>query len=187
MLAGAAAAAVGAVVWALAAYATGYQFEFLALLIGAATGLAVRRAGGAADGRLQVTGALLAVAGCAAGTFLAMVLVLNARYGVSLAVIVAHLGLVLRAYPGVVGWLGLLFWVVAAAAAARIPARRRVRASVPQPARAWSAGPAEPGGYGLPAGQVPTVPSMVWPGSVPPPPGLPTSDRRFGPDGTRLG
>lgn len=167
--AAAAVAAAGAVAWALIAYATGDQFSFMAVLIGAAVGLTMRRAGGP-DGRLQAAGALLAVAGCAAGTLLAMILLLNVRYHVGLTVIAGHLGTVLRAYPSAVGWLGLLFWVIAALEGARFQARRRRPArygAAARPAPSWTT-PGTPGtggyGYGAPRPYAPAL-DIQRPGS----------------------
>jgi hypothetical protein len=166
VIAGSAAAAAGAAVWAAAAYVTSDQFEFIAVLLGVGVGAAVTRAGGGPLRRLQAVGALLAVAGCALGTLIAMIAVLAGRYAISLGVIFGHLGIVLRAYPGSVGWMGILFWVAAAAAAAWYPARglagpaggraRRRPAASGRPGRGqtapWPALPdAQPGGTAAPA------------------------------------
>lgn len=141
LLAGAAAAAAGALAWTAVAYLTGYQFEVLAALIGVAVGAATKPAG-TRDPRLQAAGAALAVAGCALGTLTAMIAVLHVGYGVSLGLIFGHFGTVVSAYPSTVGWLGLLFWAVAAAGGA-FPGRRHPAASpvtgLPEAARDVSA------------------------------------------------
>jgi hypothetical protein len=68
------------------------------------------------------------VTSCALGTLTTMIAVLHGRYGISLGVIFGHFGTVISAYPGTVGWPGLLFWAVAAAGGA-FPGRRRRAAS----------------------------------------------------------
>jgi hypothetical protein len=115
------AAIVGAAAWGLVALLIHRQLSLLSLLIGAAVGVAVARY---RPGHLPtiVAGAVIAVAGCALGTLLAIVFaLLDAQ--VNGGTIVAHANVVARAYPGAVGWLGLLFWVLAAYPAVRVPLR----------------------------------------------------------------
>jgi hypothetical protein len=153
---GAAAAAAAAVIWAAAAYLTGHQFEILAVLTGFCTGKAVMRGEPRPSAQLRTAGAALAVAGCAAGTLIALIAIVNGKGGVPLSVILAHFGVLARAYPGAVGWMGLLFWAAAAAAGAfpqrarRRPLWQRRAGRAPAPARAD-------------AGHPPTVPVPVWP------------------------
>ena len=114
-------AIVGAAAWGLVALLIHRQLSLLSLLIGAAVGVAVARY---RPGHLPtiVAGAVIAVAGCALGTLLAIVFsLLDAR--VSAGAIVANAIVVARAYPGAVGWLGLLFWLLAAYPAVRVPLR----------------------------------------------------------------
>ena len=114
-------AIVGAAAWGLVALLIHRQLSLLSLLIGAAVGVAVARY---RPGHLPtiVAGAVIAVAGCALGTLLAIVFsLLDAR--VSAGAIVANANVVARAYPGAVGWLGLLFWLLAAYPAVRVPFR----------------------------------------------------------------
>jgi len=115
------AAIVGAAAWGLIALLVHRQLSLLSLLIGTAVGVAVARY---RPGHLPtiVAGAVIAVAGCALGTLVAIVFtLLDARVGAG--AIVAHANVVVRAYPGAVGWLGLLFWVLAAYPAVRLPLR----------------------------------------------------------------
>jgi hypothetical protein len=117
------AAIVGAVLWGLVALIVHRQLALLSLLIGAGVGVAVARY---RPGHLPsiLAGAIIAVAGCALGTLLAIVFsLLDAQ--VSAGTIVARANVVARAYPSAVGWLGVLFWVVAAYAAVRLPFRGR--------------------------------------------------------------
>jgi len=152
---GAAVAAAAAVVWAAAAYLTGHQFEILAVLTGLCTGKVVMRGEPRPSARLRTAGAALAVAGCAVGTLIALVAIVNGKGGVPLSVILAHFGVLARAYPGAVGWVGLLFWAAAAAAGA-FPQRLRRR-----PRWQRRTGPA-PADDGHPA----TVPVPVWPAAA---------------------
>jgi hypothetical protein len=117
------AAITGAVLWGLVALLIHRQLSLLGLLIGAAVGFAVARY---RPGHLPtiVAGAVIAVAGSALGTFLAIVFsLLNAR--VSLGRIGSHLSVIWHGYPSAVGWLGLLFWLIAAFAAVWVPLRHQ--------------------------------------------------------------
>ena len=121
------AAIVGAAAWGLVTILIHRQLSLLSLLIGAAVGLAVAKY---RPGHLPtvVAGGIIAVAGCALGTLLAIVFsLLDAR--VSVAAIIAHASVVARAYPGAVGWLGLLFWLLAAYPAVSMPLRAARRAA----------------------------------------------------------
>jgi hypothetical protein len=57
---------------------------------------------------------VLAVFGCALGSLVAEILVINRADGAPISLILAHLGDVFRVYPRGVGGLGFLFWVIAA-------------------------------------------------------------------------
>jgi hypothetical protein len=118
-----AAAIAGAVLWGLVATMFHRQLSLFGLLIGAGVGLAVSRH---RAGHLPtiVAGAAIAVVGCALGTLLAIVFsLLHAQ--VSMSTIVAHFGQVMHGYPSAVGVLGLVFWLIAAVAAVRIPIQAR--------------------------------------------------------------
>jgi hypothetical protein len=116
-------ALTGAVVWGLAALVFHRQLSLVGLLIGLGAGLAVARY---RPGHVPtiVAGAVITVAGCAIGTFLAVAFALF-RAGASIGWITAHLNGVLRYYPSEVGWLGLVFWLIAAFAAVWVPLRAR--------------------------------------------------------------
>ncbi len=124
-------ALAGAVLWGLVALIFNLQLSLIGLLIGLGVGAIVARY---RAGHLPtiVAGAVIAVAGCALGTLLAMIFkLLNAQY--SLSFILAHLGGpsgLLHFYPSEVGLLGLLFWAVAAYTAIRIPLQRQRQAAV---------------------------------------------------------
>jgi hypothetical protein len=119
-LGGAATVAIaGALVWGLVALLTHKQLSLIGLVIGLGVGAVVTRF---QPGRRPViiAGAVIAVAGCALGTLLGQIfLLLSAQW--SLGDIFAHLNLVARAYPSNVGWLGVLFYALAAYGAVRVP------------------------------------------------------------------
>ena len=119
-------ALAGAVLWGLVAMLFNLQLSLIGLLIGAGVGAVVARYR-AGHRPTIIAGAVIAVAGCALGTLLAMVFrLLKAQ--VPLSYILGHLtgpsGL-FHYYPSEVGGLGLLFWAVAAYAAVRIPLQRQ--------------------------------------------------------------
>lgn len=72
LLAGLAASAIGAGVWASVTVATGYQIGWMALGVGFLVGYAVRIAGKGIDTVFGITGAALALLGCGAGNLLAI-------------------------------------------------------------------------------------------------------------------
>jgi hypothetical protein len=129
-------ALAGAVLWGLAALVFHRQLALIGVLIGLGTGFAVARYR-PGHPRTIVAGAVIAVIGCALGTFLAIVFALLDA-GVGVSTITGHLGAVLRGYPGAVGWLGLLFWLIAAYVAVRVPLRARLTGG-PPPAAADTA------------------------------------------------
>ena len=112
VLAGLAAAVVGAFAWGLVAYLTKHQFSLVAVVIGVAVGGAVAkfRAG---DPVAAAASAVLALLGCALGAFLALVFT-TLGAGIGLATILGHLNVLVNAYPHTVGLLGVVFWLVAA-------------------------------------------------------------------------
>jgi hypothetical protein len=114
-------AVAGALLWGLVALLLGVQLPVLGLGIGAGIGFAVARL---RPGHTPTTvaGAVIAIAGCALGTLLAMVFVLLSDQ-VGLSAIVGHLSAVLGDYPRAVGVIGLLFWLAAGCAAVVVPVR----------------------------------------------------------------
>lgn len=152
-----AAAVAGAVLWGLAALLIHRQLSLIGLLIGLGAGSAVARHR-PSHWPTVAAGAVIAVAGCALGTFLAIVFtLLDAQ--VSLATIMSNLNVIVRGYPSAVGALGLLFWLIAAYAAVRVPLRSQ-RAIAPPPMTDTAPGArgepgtegSSPGGYGSAAG-----------------------------------
>ncbi len=72
ILGGAAAALVGAALWAGITVATGYQIGWMAVGVGFLVGFAVRAAGKGIDKAFGVVGAAWALLGCGAGNLLAV-------------------------------------------------------------------------------------------------------------------
>jgi len=124
-----ASAVAGAVLWGLVALLIHRQLSLIGLLIGFGAGSAVARYR-PGHRPTVVAGALIAVAGCALGTFLAIVFTLLDEQ-VRLSTIVTNLSVILRGYPSAVGGLGLLFWAIAAYAAVRVPLRSQRAAAGP--------------------------------------------------------
>ena len=141
-LGGSAAVAIaGAVVWGLVALLTHRQLSLIGLAIGLGVGAIVTRFRPGSR-PVIVTGAVIAVAGCALGTLLGQIfLLLSAQW--SLSEVLGHLNLVARAYPSNVGWLGVLFYALAAYGAVRVPLRasRRSGPTAPPAASDPAGGP----------------------------------------------
>lgn len=156
-----AAAVAGAVLWGLVALLIHRQLSLIGLLIGLGAGSAVARYR-PGHRPTVVAGAVIAVAGCALGTFLAIVFtLLDAQ--VRLSTIVSNLNVILRGYPSAVGGLGLLFWLIAAYAAVRIPLRSQ-RAAAGPPAEVAGSPPAGQSRVNeAPASQAPDGPAADGP------------------------
>jgi hypothetical protein len=84
LLAGLAAAAAGAGLWALVTVVTGYQIGWMAIGVGFLVGLAVRLAGKGTTSTFQVLGAALALGGCLAGNVLTICIVAAGKMEISL-------------------------------------------------------------------------------------------------------
>jgi MFS family permease len=188
LVCGLGAAIGGAVVWALVAYISKHQFSIVAVLMGLAVGSAVARFR-SRDLLAAVASAVLAVLGCAFGSFLALVFAL-AGAGVSVGSILGHLNLIIQAYPHSLGGLALLFWLIAAFIGFRIPfsktglggvARRR-RGQFPAsgaPAQPWSVSQAGQPSFGQPPADQPQAgqPSFGQPPADQPQAGQPSFGR----------
>jgi hypothetical protein len=171
------AAIAGAVVWGLIAYISKHQFSIVAVLMGLAVGSAVARFRNS-DPLAAIASAVLAIFGCALGSFLALVFAL-AGAGVSMGSILGHLNLIIQAYPHSLGGLTLVFWLIAAFIGFRIPFSRTGLGGVGRrrsgqfpvsgaPAQPWPAGQppfGQPSFSQPPAGQ----PSLGQPQAGQPP------------------
>jgi hypothetical protein len=80
--AGAVAALIGAVLWAVITNATGYQIGFMAIGVGFLVGYAIRIAGKGIDQTFGIVGAVLALLGCVAGNVLAIIATIASQEGV---------------------------------------------------------------------------------------------------------
>ena len=185
-------AIAGAVVWGLVERLFNIQFSLISVAIGAGVGYMVARY---RTGHMPtiIAGVVIAVLGCALGSFLALVFAVMSE-GYTLGYIFSNLAAVIRLYPHTLGGLTLLFWLVAAYAAFRVPyqgqrmAARRAAAGGPGsaaagtgPATGYGApGPAAPGQrYGSPAQPGQAAPDLGLPPFTDP--GLPPSGGQGGP------
>ena len=91
LLAGCAAAAVGAALWAGITVLTGYQIGWMAVGVGALVGVAVRAAGKGRTRTFGILGAALALGGCLAGNLLTGAVVLARHWDISLAAVFTRL------------------------------------------------------------------------------------------------
>jgi hypothetical protein len=112
LLAGAAAAVAGAFAWGLITYVTKHQFSLVAVLVGVAVGYAVGRFRPGQAGTAVASG-VLALLGCALGTFLALIFAALGG-GTGLGHVLGHMNVIMNAYPHSVGVLGVVFWLLAA-------------------------------------------------------------------------
>jgi hypothetical protein len=112
LLAGVGAAVAGAFAWGVITYLTKHQFSLVAVLVGVAVGYAVGRFRPGQAGPAVASG-VLALLGCAFGTFLALVFA-ALRAGSGLGHVLSHLNVIMNAYPHSVGILGIVFWLLAA-------------------------------------------------------------------------
>lgn len=69
-LGGAAAALVGAAIWAGVTFGTGFQIGWMAVGVGFLVGIAIRLTGKGVDPKFGIMGALLSLAGCLVGNYL---------------------------------------------------------------------------------------------------------------------
>jgi hypothetical protein len=81
-MAGLAAAAIGAGLWALITIVVGFQIGWMAVGVGFLVGWAVRMAGNGRHSAFGFMGALLALSGCALGNLLAIIMIAARQYNV---------------------------------------------------------------------------------------------------------
>lgn len=72
VLGGAAAAVVGAVLWAAVTAVTSWQIGFMAIGIGFLVGFTIRKLGQGVDASFGVVGAIMSLAGCVLGNYLSV-------------------------------------------------------------------------------------------------------------------
>lgn len=91
ILAGGAAALVGAVVWAAVTVFTGYQIGWMAVGVGFLVGFAVRYFGKGMDKSFGVVGAAWSLLGCGAGNFFAVCGMVAKEQGAPLSFVLGNL------------------------------------------------------------------------------------------------
>jgi len=163
-------AVAGAVIWGLVAMLLKVQLSLLGVLIGFGVGAVVARYR-AGHWPTIIAGAVIAVAGCAFGVLLGLVFVtMNAQ--VPLSFILGHLGGsngLLHFYPSAVGGLGLVFWLIAAGVAIRIPMQsQRIAARAAGMTPVWGQTP----NAAMQAGDLPAESARPM---FAPPPGTPSA------------
>ena len=91
VLAGGAAAAIGAVLWAAIAVVTGVKIGWVAVGIGFLVGYAVRIFGKGSEPMFQVLGAVLSLLGCLAGNLLVVCVFVSRQEQIPLLALLANL------------------------------------------------------------------------------------------------
>jgi hypothetical protein len=115
LVAGLAAAAVGAGAWALITVVTNYQIGWMAVGVGFLVGWAVRLAGKGTSTAFGVLGAALALGGCLAGNLLTGNVVASRELGVPLTDMLARItpGMAFELMAGMFSPIDLLFYGLA--------------------------------------------------------------------------
>jgi hypothetical protein len=113
LVAGLAAAAGGAGLWALVTIATHRLSGLVALAVGLLVGWAVRRAGRGSTAAFSALGAAVALAGCLAGNLLALSVFVTQKTPMTLLQLAARPGLLARLLKASFNPLELLFYAIA--------------------------------------------------------------------------
>jgi hypothetical protein len=92
LVAGSAAAMIGALLWGIITAVTNYRIGFMAMGIGVLVGFAVQKFGKGIDTKFGVAGAVLSLLGCMVGNILAVLLIVAQLEGVSFLTIFFNLG-----------------------------------------------------------------------------------------------
>lgn len=91
ILGGAAAAAIGAILWGVITYVTAFQIGWMAVGVGCLVGFAVRKMGQGIDTSFGVAGAILALAGCVMGNLFASCIAISQQANIGLGVVLGRL------------------------------------------------------------------------------------------------
>lgn len=89
--AGAIAAVIGAVIWALITVATNYQIGWMAVGVGFLVGYAIRFFGKGVDQIFGISGAVIALLGCVAGNFLTVIIVVAQQEHMEVTAVLSRL------------------------------------------------------------------------------------------------
>lgn len=161
LAAGSGVAVLGAIVWGLIIYLLKRDFSIIAVGLGLAVGTTIARMR-PGDTVAAIGSAVISLLGAMLGAILAGVFILLSN-GVPIASAIAHIGLVVSVVFKTEGFLGYMFWVIAAFFGFRIPmqvTRGRARtAALPAAAQA-------PAPYGMAAGTI--APGAMAPGAMAP-------------------
>jgi hypothetical protein len=117
MLAGCVAAGLGAILWAIVTYASGYNTAVMALVVGALVGYSVRTFGKGVQDRFGLLGAALSLVGCVAGHGLAVAAFISRQESASLPIVfmamLLHPFITLAAMTTGFGALDIVFYGIA--------------------------------------------------------------------------
>jgi hypothetical protein len=115
LLAGLAASAMGAAVWAIVTDVTGYQIGFMAIGIGFIVGYAVRIVGKGLDTTFGYLAAALALLGCLVGNLLAVVGIVATEQELAFTEVLGRLdiGLAVNLMTATFSPIDLLFYAIA--------------------------------------------------------------------------
>lgn len=91
IIAGIAAAATGAIAWAVITVVTDYQIGWMAIGVGFLVGIAVRMFGKGVDKTFAVAGAAISLAGCVVGNLLTILIVISRQESIPLLDIISRL------------------------------------------------------------------------------------------------
>lgn len=130
---GSAAALAGACVVGLFSGLTGIQSASVSILLGWVVGLAIRRS--ERDTRAAIGAGIIALAGSAAASVIALTVRIVTVAHVPVAVVVTHIPAVISAVPHVIGWFGFVCWALAAYASWVTTVGRGRRRSPARPAK----------------------------------------------------
>ena len=88
---GVAAAAVGAIIWAIITVVTGYQIGWMAVGVGFLVGYAVKLLGKGVDPVFGYAGAAIALAGCLAGNLLTVLIMVSRQENLEIMTLLSRL------------------------------------------------------------------------------------------------
>ena len=136
ILAGFTGAVVGAIVWATVTVMTGYQIGWMAVGVGFLVGFLVRAAGKGLDPIFGVTGAVLALFGCALGNLLAVCGMISLQESISIFQILSRLNFsaVKELMAATFSPIDLLFYGIAVYEGYKLSFRQVSEEELPEPA-----------------------------------------------------
>jgi len=126
VIAGVAAALIGAIIWAVITATTKYQIGWMAVGIGFLVGVAVRYFGKGIDQKFGIVGAVLSLLGCLAGNFLFVVVLVAQSENIPILSLLANsnLEIIFAVIANTFEVIDLLFYGIAVYAGYRFSFRR---------------------------------------------------------------